>query len=40
MHAFLELNMAVVITTTNFRVRGSHDLSDRLLMEHILSAVR
>ena len=40
MHLFPELDMAVVITTTNFRVRGAHDLSDRLLTEHVLGAVR
>ena len=31
--------MVVVITTTNFRVTGAHQLSDRLLTEHILAAI-
>ncbi len=31
--------MVVVITTTNFRVKGAHQLSDRLLAEHILAAI-
>ena len=36
---FPDLEMVVVITTTNFRVSGPHLLSERLLTEHILGAV-
>jgi CubicO group peptidase (beta-lactamase class C family) len=36
---FPELNMVVVVTTTNYNIRGAHELSDRLLSEHILAAV-
>ncbi|WP_321472036.1 hypothetical protein [uncultured Paludibaculum sp.] len=36
---FPSLDMVVVITTTDFQVRGSHQLSDRLLTEHILKSV-
>jgi hypothetical protein len=32
--------MAVVITTTNFRERNSHQLSDQLIVEHVLAAVK
>lgn len=31
--------LVAVVTTTNFRVRGAHDLSERLLTEHVLGAV-
>lgn len=31
--------MVVVITTTNFNVRGSHELTDKLLTDHILAAI-
>lgn len=35
-HVFPELNAVVVVTTTNFAVRKSHDLTDRLLTEVLL----
>jgi CubicO group peptidase (beta-lactamase class C family) len=31
--------MVVVITTTNFNIRGAHELTDKLLTDHILSAI-
>lgn len=37
-HVFPESERVVVITTTNFRRRDAHDLSDRLLREQILAA--
>lgn len=36
---FPSLDMVVVITTTNFGVRGSHQLSDRLLTDYILKNI-
>jgi CubicO group peptidase (beta-lactamase class C family) len=36
---FPDLNMIVVITTTNYNVRGAHALSDQLLSDYILAAV-
>ncbi|MDQ3818511.1 MAG: beta-lactamase family protein [Acidobacteriota bacterium] len=36
---FPELEMVVVITSTNYNLRDAHDLSDRLLSEYILGAV-
>ena len=35
-HVFPELGGVVVITTTNFRLRDAHTLSDRLVLEHAL----
>ena len=35
---FPGLDMVVVITTTNFNLRGAHEITDRLLSEYILSA--
>ena len=35
-HVFPELETVVVITSTNFRRRDAHALSDRLLTEHVL----
>jgi len=37
--AFPELNMAVVITTTNYNTRGMHDQTDKLLSDYILDSV-
>jgi CubicO group peptidase (beta-lactamase class C family) len=34
-----DLDLAAVITTTNFGVRDAHGLADRLITEHILGAV-
>lgn len=36
---FPDQEMVVVITTTNFNIRGAHELTDKLLTEHILAAV-
>ena len=36
---FPELDMVVVITTTNFNQRDMHDLTDRLITEHVLAAL-
>jgi CubicO group peptidase (beta-lactamase class C family) len=36
---FPELEMTVVVTSENFRVREAHELSDRLLSEYILASV-
>jgi CubicO group peptidase (beta-lactamase class C family) len=35
---FPEQDMVVVITTTNFSVRGSHQLSDKILTDYVLKA--
>jgi CubicO group peptidase (beta-lactamase class C family) len=37
-HAFPERDLVAVITTTNFRRRDAHALSDRLVVEEILGA--
>jgi len=34
-----DLDLVVVITTTNYNVRNSHGISDKLLVEHVLAAV-
>lgn len=36
---FPALDMAVVVTTTNYRVRGAHEIAERLVRDHILAAV-
>ncbi len=38
--ALPSLDMAVVITSTNYNTRGMHEQTDRLLSEYILAAVR
>ena len=35
---FAEQKMVVVVTTTNFRVRGAHQLSDKLLTGFVLKS--
>jgi hypothetical protein len=35
---FPDRKMVVVITTTNFRVRGAHQLSDKLLTDFVLKS--
>jgi hypothetical protein len=35
---FSAFNMVVVITTTNYNIRGAHLLSDRRLFEDLLAA--
>ena len=37
---FPDQNIAVVITTTNYNLRGAHELTDRLLSEYILAEIR
>jgi CubicO group peptidase (beta-lactamase class C family) len=37
---FPEQDMVVVITTTNYRERGAHQLTDRLLTDYVLQAVQ
>lgn len=37
---FPSIDMAVVITSTNYNTRGMHEQTDRLLSEYILAAVR
>ena len=37
---FPALNLAVVITSTNYNTRGMHEQTDRLLAEHILGAIK
>jgi len=36
---FPELNMVLVITTTNYRVRNAHTLTDQLLTDYILASI-
>lgn len=36
---FPELQAVAVITTTNFGVRGAHELTDRIVVEHVLPAL-
>jgi hypothetical protein len=37
---FPALDMAVVITCTNFNTRGMHEQTDKLLTDYILAAVQ
>jgi hypothetical protein len=37
-HVFPDRELVAVITTTNFRRRDAHALSDRLVVEQILSS--
>jgi CubicO group peptidase (beta-lactamase class C family) len=37
---FPEAGLVVVITTENYNVRGSHELTDRLLTEYVLASVQ
>ncbi|HSB21290.1 MAG TPA: serine hydrolase [Anaeromyxobacteraceae bacterium] len=34
-----DLDMVVVITTTNYRVKGAHEISEKLLTDYVLAAV-
>ena len=34
-----QLDLVVAITTTNYNMSGAHELTDRLLTDHILAAV-
>jgi len=36
---FPDLNLTVVITSTNYNTRGMHEQTDRLLYEHVLASV-
>jgi CubicO group peptidase (beta-lactamase class C family) len=36
---FPDLDLVVVITTTNYNVRGAHDLTDRLLTGYVLDSI-
>jgi hypothetical protein len=36
---FADLNLVVVITSTSYRARDAHQLTDRLLSDYILAAV-
>ncbi len=38
-HVFPDQKVVVVITTTNFRERGPHEITDRLLTNHVLAAL-
>jgi len=38
-HVFPDQNMVVVITTTNYRERGPHEITDRLLTQHVLASI-
>jgi CubicO group peptidase (beta-lactamase class C family) len=38
-HVFPDQKLVVVITTTNYRERGSHEITDKLLTEKILPAL-
>ncbi len=39
-HVFPDQNLVVVITTTNYRERGPHEITDRLLTEKVLPAIQ
>ncbi len=36
---FPDLDMVVVVTTTNYRVKGAHNISEKLLTDYVLAAV-
>ena len=36
---FPELDMVVVITTTNYNIQGAHELTDSLLSDYILTSI-
>jgi len=37
-HVFPDQKLVVVITTTNYRERGSHQITEKLLTEKVLPA--
>jgi hypothetical protein len=37
---FPDLDMVVVITSTNYSTRGMHEQTDRILSDYVLAAVR
>ena len=37
---FPDLGLVVLVTTTNYGVRNAHQITDKLIAEHILSAVK
>jgi len=37
--AILELDLAIVITSTNYNTRGMHEQTDKILTDYVLAAV-